>query len=129
MIGVCCGRRFCAADPDVVGGIGDGESKMFCEGSRIATVEFWGWKDRYSTSDGCTLANASDTFRGIAPESLVELIAWNPGEVSRGGLSAEDVEGDETVSGGGAPSVLVALTLEGLGFRRLVSSLDDMTRV
>ena len=54
----------------------------------MASVDVCGYTDRYSTSDGCTCANASDTFCGTPLESLgVDAC----GDESRGGLSEEAV--------------------------------------
>ncbi len=112
----------------VVGVTGDKGLNMFCEGSTSARVEFWGWTDRYSRREGWTLENASDTLGGIDVESLGVFATLNVGDVSRGGLSAEEVEGDEIISVAGVPSAVV-LMLDGLGFLFLVNSLDDITRV
>lgn len=51
----------------------------------MASVDVCGYTDRYSTSDGCTCSNASDTFCGTPLESL------GVDDESRGGLSDEAV--------------------------------------
>lgn len=78
-----------------------------------------GNRERYSTNDGWTCANASETFCGTELESLgVEAEVGAPGDCSRGG-----------VSGSVLPPGEVTELVEDCLVRLRVSSLDDMTRV
>lgn len=86
-----------------------------CEGSTTARDADAGKRERYSTRDGWTSANASDTFCGTVLVSLgVEAaVVLSLGDESRFGESAEVVD-DE---------------VEWCFGRLRESSFDDMTRV
>ena len=66
-----------------------------CGGSTTAREAEAGKRDKYSTRDGWTCANASDTFCGTDdPESLgLDAAVLTGGDESRDGVSAEVTDG------------------------------------